>query len=77
MWLQVALIDVNEALGNELKSTLDQEYGRDRAEFYTADVTSEEDFKGFPDLRCFNVWAWFHEARADMVYSATITLVTS
>ncbi|KTG02673.1 hypothetical protein cypCar_00047038 [Cyprinus carpio] len=42
---KVALIDVNTSLGNELKSTLDQEYGRDRTEFYSADVTSEEDFK--------------------------------
>ncbi|KAF4098142.1 15-hydroxyprostaglandin dehydrogenase [NAD(+)] [Onychostoma macrolepis] len=43
---KVALIDVNKSVGDELKSTLDQEYGRDRTEFYTADVTSEEDFKG-------------------------------
>lgn len=43
---KVALIDVNTSLGNELKSTLDQEYGRGRTEFYSADVTSEEDFKG-------------------------------
>lgn len=43
---KVALIDVNKSVGDELKSTLDQEYGRDRTEFYTADVTSEEGFKG-------------------------------
>ncbi|RXN04760.1 15-hydroxyprostaglandin dehydrogenase [NAD(+)]-like protein [Labeo rohita] len=43
---KVALIDVNKSLGDELKSTLDQEYGRDRTEFFTADVTSEEDLKG-------------------------------
>lgn len=44
--LQVAIIDVNESLGKELKVTLNQEYGPDRTEFYTADVTSEEQFKG-------------------------------
>uniref|UniRef100_A0A9R1SDG3 15-hydroxyprostaglandin dehydrogenase [NAD(+)] n=2 Tax=Cyprinus carpio TaxID=7962 RepID=A0A9R1SDG3_CYPCA len=43
---KVALIDVNKSLGEELKSTLDQEHGRDRTEFHTADVSSEEDFKG-------------------------------
>lgn len=43
---KVALIDVNKSVGNELKTTLDEEYGRDRAEFYAADVSSEEDFKG-------------------------------
>ncbi|XP_067280659.1 15-hydroxyprostaglandin dehydrogenase [NAD(+)] [Pseudorasbora parva] len=43
---KVALIDVNKSVGNELKTKLDEEYGRDRAEFYTADVSSEEDFKG-------------------------------
>uniref|UniRef100_A0A8C2PQI8 Zgc:56585 n=1 Tax=Cyprinus carpio TaxID=7962 RepID=A0A8C2PQI8_CYPCA len=42
---KVALIDVNKSLGEELKSTLDQEHGRDRTEFHTADVSSEEDFK--------------------------------
>jgi len=45
-WLQVALIDVNKSVGNDLKTTLAEEYGRDRAEFYAADVSSEEDFKG-------------------------------
>ncbi|XP_056587479.1 15-hydroxyprostaglandin dehydrogenase [NAD(+)]-like [Triplophysa dalaica] len=43
---KVAIIDVNESLGKELKVTLNQEYGPDRTEFYTADVTSEEQFKG-------------------------------
>lgn len=37
---------MNKSAGNELKTTLDEEYGRDRAEFYVADVSSEEDFKG-------------------------------
>uniref|UniRef100_A0A672R175 Zgc:56585 n=1 Tax=Sinocyclocheilus grahami TaxID=75366 RepID=A0A672R175_SINGR len=31
-------------------STLDQEYGRDRTEFYLADVTSEEDFKVLEEI---------------------------
>ncbi|KAK7143885.1 hypothetical protein R3I93_014903 [Phoxinus phoxinus] len=43
---KVALIDVNKSVGNALKTTLDEDYGLDRAEFYAADVTSEEDFKG-------------------------------
>ncbi|KTG38981.1 hypothetical protein cypCar_00028768 [Cyprinus carpio] len=47
---KVALIDVNKSLGEELKSTLDQEHGRDRTEFHTADVSSEEDFKGLGPL---------------------------
>ncbi|XP_051533869.1 15-hydroxyprostaglandin dehydrogenase [NAD(+)] [Myxocyprinus asiaticus] len=43
---KVVIIDVNESLGNELKAALDKEYGPDRAEFYAANVTSEEEFKG-------------------------------
>ncbi|XP_055036542.1 15-hydroxyprostaglandin dehydrogenase [NAD(+)] [Misgurnus anguillicaudatus] len=43
---KVAILDVNESLGNELKVTLNKQYGSDRTEFYTTDVTSEEQFKG-------------------------------
>lgn len=43
---KVALIDVNKSLGGELKTTLDKQYGHNRAEFYAADVSSDEDFKG-------------------------------
>ncbi|XP_051956070.1 15-hydroxyprostaglandin dehydrogenase [NAD(+)]-like [Xyrauchen texanus] len=43
---KVAIIDVNESLGNELKITLEKEYGPDRVEFYTADVSSNKEFAG-------------------------------
>uniref|UniRef100_A0A672KAC8 15-hydroxyprostaglandin dehydrogenase [NAD(+)] n=1 Tax=Sinocyclocheilus grahami TaxID=75366 RepID=A0A672KAC8_SINGR len=42
----VAFIDVNEPLGKELKAALAEEYGPDRVEFYTADVSSKEEFIG-------------------------------
>lgn len=41
---------MNESIGNELKVTLNQEYGADRTEFYTVDVTSEEQFKGADEI---------------------------
>ncbi|TRY59381.1 hypothetical protein DNTS_004291, partial [Danionella cerebrum] len=43
---KVALVDMDKSLGEELKNTLEKEYGRGRAEFYSADVSSEDDFKG-------------------------------
>ncbi|KAI7795622.1 15-hydroxyprostaglandin dehydrogenase [NAD(+)] [Triplophysa rosa] len=43
---KVAIVDMNESLGSELKATLDNEYGPDRTEFYIADVSSQEQFAG-------------------------------
>ncbi len=37
---------MNEPLGEELKAALAEEYGPDRVEFYAADVSSKEEFKG-------------------------------
>lgn len=42
----MAFIDVNGPLGEELKAALAEEYGPDRVEFYTADVSSKEEFIG-------------------------------
>lgn len=42
---QVALLDVNEKSGKDLEENLNEAYGADRAHFYTADVSSEQQFK--------------------------------
>ncbi|XP_073697514.1 15-hydroxyprostaglandin dehydrogenase [NAD(+)]-like [Garra rufa] len=42
----VAFIDVNKPLGEELKTALVDEYGEDRVEFYVVDVSSKEEFTG-------------------------------
>lgn len=44
--LQVAMLDVSEALGQELQVQLNQQYGSDRTQFYKADVSSDQQFTG-------------------------------
>lgn len=39
-------MDVNEAVGKDLKASLDKEFGEDRTIFLTCDVTSDEQLKG-------------------------------
>ncbi|XP_017347982.1 15-hydroxyprostaglandin dehydrogenase [NAD(+)] [Ictalurus punctatus] len=41
---QVAMLDVSEALGQELQVQLNQQYGSDRTQFYKADVSSDQQF---------------------------------
>ncbi|KAF4077237.1 hypothetical protein AMELA_G00205700 [Ameiurus melas] len=41
---QVAMLDVNEVLGQELQVQLNQQYGPDRTQFYKADVSSDQQF---------------------------------
>uniref|UniRef100_A0A8B9GUQ6 15-hydroxyprostaglandin dehydrogenase [NAD(+)] n=2 Tax=Astyanax mexicanus TaxID=7994 RepID=A0A8B9GUQ6_ASTMX len=41
----VALLDLNEKAGKDLEENLNKAYGADRAHFYTADVSSEQQFK--------------------------------
>ncbi|XP_053096144.1 15-hydroxyprostaglandin dehydrogenase [NAD(+)] isoform X1 [Pangasianodon hypophthalmus] len=41
---QVAMLDVNEELGQELQVQLNQQYGSDRTQFYKADVSSDQQF---------------------------------
>ncbi|KAI1903552.1 hypothetical protein AGOR_G00028360 [Albula goreensis] len=42
---KVALFDINEKAGRDLKASFDQEYGEDNAIFLTCDVTSDEQVK--------------------------------
>ncbi|XP_062867149.1 15-hydroxyprostaglandin dehydrogenase [NAD(+)] isoform X3 [Trichomycterus rosablanca] len=42
---QVAMLDVNEKLGQELQDQFNQQYGSDRTQFYTADVSSDQQFQ--------------------------------
>ncbi|KAL0994800.1 hypothetical protein UPYG_G00127310 [Umbra pygmaea] len=42
---KVALLDVNEKVGNDLKAVFDKEYGPDRTLFWTCNVESEEQVK--------------------------------
>ncbi|KAJ8385433.1 hypothetical protein AAFF_G00189590 [Aldrovandia affinis] len=42
---KVALLDVNEAAGKDLKASLDEEFGEDRTIFLACDVTSDEQLK--------------------------------
>ncbi|KAM9450567.1 15-hydroxyprostaglandin dehydrogenase [NAD(+)] isoform 2-T6 [Clarias gariepinus] len=41
---QVAMLDVNEAVGQELQVQFNQQYGSDRTQFHKADVSSDQQF---------------------------------
>lgn len=40
------MLDVNEAVGQELQVQLNQQYGSDQTQFYKADVSSDQQFTG-------------------------------
>ncbi|TSY69802.1 15-hydroxyprostaglandin dehydrogenase [NAD(+)] [Bagarius yarrelli] len=41
---KVAMLDVNEAAGQELQVQLNQQYGSEQTQFYKADVSSDQQF---------------------------------
>ncbi|KAK3555974.1 hypothetical protein QTP86_032044 [Hemibagrus guttatus] len=43
---QVAMLDVNDAKGQELQVQLNQQYGSDRTQFFKADVSVDQQFTG-------------------------------